>query len=227
MRKQNVKKGLVPYLFLFIAIIGIVYAFNILNQKVTIMNYGEFNKLINNGDIKEITIIPRDRAKVYEIRGKLNKDADNESFFVRAPLSDKIVTMIIEKQEEFNFKLKTDQDPESSSILLVLINVLPTLLLIGAIFFILTRQLSGANKSMDFGRSRAKLNEDNKKVNFDNVAGLKEEKEESRKACVLGLKYSLIHLKFGGLILKRYANMRIFLQILQKNKDYLPGCERT
>jgi cell division protease FtsH len=181
MKKQDVRRGLLPYLFLFVAIIIIVYAFNTLNQKVNVMNYGEFNKVITKGDVKELTITPRDRAKVYEVRGKLKDYKETESFFVRVPLSDEIVVMIIEKQKEFNFKLKTDQDPESSSILMIIINVLPILLLIGAIFFIFTRQLGGANKSMDFGRSRAKLHDDNKKTNFNDVAGLKEEKEEVKE----------------------------------------------
>ena len=37
---------------------------------------------------------------------------------------------------------------------------------------------AGNNKSMDFGRSRAKLSEDGGKVRFTDVAGLDEEKEE-------------------------------------------------
>ena len=42
----------------------------------------------------------------------------------------------------------------------------------------ITRQMNSANKSMDFGKSRARLSEDSKKITFDKVAGLKEEKEE-------------------------------------------------
>ena len=38
--------------------------------------------------------------------------------------------------------------------------------------------MGGANKSMDFGRSRARLTSDKDKVKFDKVAGLTEEKEE-------------------------------------------------
>ena len=38
--------------------------------------------------------------------------------------------------------------------------------------------MGSANKSMDFGRSRARLNEDARKVTFKEVAGLDEEKEE-------------------------------------------------
>ena len=41
-----------------------------------------------------------------------------------------------------------------------------------------TKLAAGNNKSMDFGRSRAKLSEDGGQVRFTDVAGLKEEKEE-------------------------------------------------
>ena len=77
-----------------------------------------------------------------------------------------------------SYKLITNSDPESSSVLLILINVVPYVLLIGGIFFLFTKQMNGAGKSMDFGKSRAKLSSDNNKTTFKDVAGLKEEKEE-------------------------------------------------
>ena len=55
------------------------------------------------------------------------------------------------------------------------------IIIIGVAFFFITRQMNSANKSMDFGKSRAKLNEDARKVTFDKVAGLTEEKEEVKE----------------------------------------------
>ncbi len=55
--------------------------------------------------------------------------------------------------------------------------MVPTVLLIGATIWLFSK-ISGGNKnSMDFGRSRAKLNEESK-ARFSDVAGLVEEKEE-------------------------------------------------
>ena len=45
----------------------------------------------------------------------------------------------------------------------------------------MTRQMGGANKSMDFGRSKAKLSNGDIKTTFKDVAGLKEEKEEVKE----------------------------------------------
>ena len=94
------------------------------------------------------------------------------------PLSDEIIKTIFASEEKADFELVTNPDPESSTLLLILVNVLPLVLLVGVAIFIFTRQMGGANKSMDFGKSRARLSNDTNKVTFKDVAGLKEEKEE-------------------------------------------------
>ena len=181
MHRRGIRKGIVPYLFLFILMVSIFYGFNILNRKVHVLNYGQLIDYFEQNNITQVTIIPRDRAKIYELRGKVKDYKENESFIIRVPLTDEIIEKLLDYHSVHKFKLETEPDPESTSFVLILVNVLPILLLIGATFFIVTRQVSGANRSMDFGRSRAKLHEEGKKVTFDDVAGLKEEKEEVRE----------------------------------------------
>ncbi len=178
---KNVKKGIVPYLFLVLLMLGIYYCFNILNQKVNILTYDALIQEMGDSNVEEIVITPKARAGVYEIRGTLEGYRENETFFVRVPLTDSVIKEIARYSEENDFKMDTLNDPESSSLLLILVNVLPIVILIGGAFFILTRQMGGANKSMDFGRSRAKLVSDENKVTFKDVAGLKEEKEEVKE----------------------------------------------
>ena len=76
-----------------------------------------------------------------------------------------------------SFKLTIINDPEASSWLLVIANVVPYIILGGLVIWVFTKQLGGGNKSMDFGKSRAKLVEESK-ATFKDVAGLTEEKEE-------------------------------------------------
>ncbi|MDD2435512.1 MAG: ATP-dependent zinc metalloprotease FtsH [Bacilli bacterium] len=178
MNKKVVKRGLLPYLVLFLFMVGILYFMNNLNQKVNILTYDEFVKVANAGEVTEVTIIPRSRASVYEVRGILEGYNENESFFLRLPLAEETMTVMMDLQQEHGFKFEAVSDPESGTFLLFLVNVLPLLMLIGIAFFFLSRQMGGANKSMDFGKSRAKLNDQSKKVTFDEVAGLEEEKEE-------------------------------------------------
>jgi len=61
-----------------------------------------------------------------------------------------------------------------------LLNVVPLLLIIGVFWFFMFRQMQGTNnKAMSFGKSRARLmNQSDKTVTFDDVAGVDEAKEE-------------------------------------------------
>ena len=176
--KKTVKKGLFPYVFLFIFIIACLFIVNSLNSTVNKLTYDEFINELNNNTISEMTITPKTRTETYEIIGKLKNYDENETFTLQLPRSDEFISKIVNKEEEVNFKLTINTDPEASSWLLVLINILPLVLLVGATFWLFTRQIGGSNKSMDFGKSRAKLMEEGPKTTFKDVAGLNEEKEE-------------------------------------------------
>ncbi len=178
MNKKTAKKSILSYTFLILFILIIFYLVNVMNQTVNYITYDEFVKNIETNNIKEIAITPKNRASVYEITGVMNDYKDDESFFVRIPLSDVVIDRVMQLGESGTFKLNVNTDPESSTLLLFIINVLPMVLLIGFAFFFITRQMGSANKSMDFGKSRARLNQDNNKVSFKDVAGLSEEKEE-------------------------------------------------
>ena len=181
MNKKTVKKGLLPYVFIFLIMIGIYYCFNVMNQKVNILTYNEFIESVMDGSVEKLEITPRDRAKTYEVRGKLKKYKEKETFFARLPLSEEVIKKIIDASEVQNFKMTTVADPESSSLLLIVVNVLPIVLLIGFAFYFFSRQMAGNKSSMDFGKSKARLNSDKNKVTFKDVAGLKEEKEEVKE----------------------------------------------
>ena len=178
MNKNAIKRGLLPYLFLVLIIFGVYYLFSVYNQKVNVFTYDQLVKSLDSGKVTEVSITPKERAVVYEIRGKMEGYKENETFFARVPLSDEVIKTVFESEKKNSFEITTKADPESSSLLLILVNVVPILLIVGAGFFFLTRQVGGANKSMDFGKSRARLSNDTNKVTFKDVAGLKEEKEE-------------------------------------------------
>jgi cell division protease FtsH len=178
MKQNEIRRGMMPYLLLLTLGLIAIFALNYFNQKVNILTYNEFEDVLTTGKIENITIVPRDRAKVYEITGKLIDYKENESFFVRVPFSEQVMSRILKARDEAGFEMKTESDPEASTFLLFLMNVLPILLLVGGVFYIFARQMTGSNKSLEFGKSRAKLHEDSGKVTFNDVAGLTEEKEE-------------------------------------------------
>ena len=179
MNKNKVKKGLIPYLFLFLILSTVVFLFSIMNQKVHTLSYDEFVGYAEGEAIAELNIIPRSSAGVYEITGKLENYNKNESFSLTVPLSDEIIGRVLDVVEKQGVVINTSSDPESSWLMLFVIRLLPSLLLVGFAFYFLTKQMGGtANKSMDFGRSKARLNEESNKTTFKQVAGLDEEKEE-------------------------------------------------
>lgn len=176
--KKKVQKGLYPYLILFAIMIVILYLFSKSNFKIHNLSYDTFINYAEDGEIEKILITPRTRSGIYEIKGKLKDYSKEESFYLKVPLSNEVVTRIFNTKDNESFTIETDSDPESSTLLLFLINVLPMVLLIGFAFAFIKKQVGSANKSMDFGKSRAKLNPDSNKITFKEVAGLIEEKEE-------------------------------------------------
>jgi ATP-dependent metalloprotease FtsH len=178
MNKKTVRKSTLSYLFLFIVIIGVMFLINTLNTKVNTLTYSEFVVAVEKGELKKVTITPSGSAGVYELRGTLKKYGENESFYVKAPLTDTTIKAIYDGREVHNYEINTDKDPKSSLFLAIMVNVLPLVLLVGVGFYFITKQMGSANKSMDFGKSKARLNDDRRKVTFEEVAGLTEEKEE-------------------------------------------------
>ena len=181
MNKKAVKKTVVPYLLIILIMIGILYFVNVANKKINFITYDEFLTELENMNVQEIKITPKVNGNVYEITGKLKSYEEKETFFFKAPLAEEVMTKLLREEEKNSFKINTTADPSSSTVLLFIVNVLPLVVIVGIAFFFITRQMNNANKSMDFGKSRARLNQENGKVTFENVAGLTEEKEEVKE----------------------------------------------
>ena len=178
MNKKNIKKSLTPYAFLLIFILGCLIIFKMFNAKVNELSYDEFMKNLNGGKVTELTITPKVRTETYMLEGKLSDYAENESFILYLPQSEEFISKITAAKEgTSNFELNINTDAEASSWLAVLVDIVPITILAGVTLWIFTRQLGSGNKSMDFGKSRAKLVEESR-ATFKDVAGLTEEKEE-------------------------------------------------
>ena len=178
MNKNTVRKGLMPWVFLLIFFFGITLLVSTLNREVHEITYGEFNTSLKDKEVKEVTITPKSRASIYMITGKLKGYKSNETFVFNMPLTDETMVKMLAAEKKYKFDMTTVTDPESSTLLLFFINVFPMILLIGLAFYFLTRQMGGGSKSLDFGKSKARLTTGNDKVTFKEVAGLTEEKEE-------------------------------------------------
>jgi len=179
--KKTLKKGLLPYLFLFIIMLGAFYILKVGNRVVNDLSYDEFIEKLDGGKITELQVVTRGSGYTYEVSGSLSGYKDNESFSATLPLSEEVMKKIVTASDEQEFKLTVKPDPDSSSLLLILVNVLPIVIFVGIAFWFFNKQLAGNRSSLDFGKSRARLNSDDNKVTFKDVAGLKEEKEEVKE----------------------------------------------
>ena len=178
MKKNNVTKQTMPYLILVLVILGTLVFYNIGQTKVNKLSYDELITELSKDTVESIEVTPKSNAGVYYITGKLEDYSKNEEFRVNVPLSESVLDKILSYADNNEFEVKTNTNPENSSIVTILVNVVPFILLIAATFYLFSK-ISGGNKnSMDFGKSRAKLSEDGGRVRFTDVAGLNEEKEE-------------------------------------------------
>ena len=173
---KKVTKSLVIYL---VPIILIAFFVTMTQNNTLSTKYFTVNEMIVNvkkDNVKEIV------AKGNDIKGVL-KDSKATPFKMYMPSEMWEVfynNYLKESVENNKIVLKTEKDPGKPWYM----DLMPTILIIvglGIIWFMFMNQTqnSGNSKAMNFGKSKAKLNQDSKeKVVFADVAGLKEEKEE-------------------------------------------------
>ena len=181
MKKKNIKKGLLPYLFLLILVAAIYYILSMKSIKVNELTYDKLVKEVQEQNIKKVTITPNTSESIYTFEGTLKSYGENEKFKVVAPYSETVLKTIIESDSSLDYEIKTNADPGSGALLYLLVNVVPLVIIFGAGYYFLSKQMGSAGKSMEFGKSKAKLSDEKNKTTFKDVAGLKEEKEEVKE----------------------------------------------
>ncbi len=134
-------------------------------------NYSELIEGAEKGELDSVGITTYDNYQ--EIEGKTKK---GKTFQMAIP---KDATNLESIMLENDVKVKQNPTPQPSPIFNLLGTLLPILLLIGIVVFFMNQSQGGGAKVSQFGKSKAKMQmDDKKKVTFKDVAGADEVKEE-------------------------------------------------
>ena len=180
---MNIKKtkrtmNYMPYVLLLVIVLGSYIFLKAFDNSINEMNYTELTSHIEKGEVSELTVTPKSASGVYIITGKLKSYDKNESFEVTVPYTDTVISTIYESANSKGLKVETNTNPENSTWLSIIIEIIP-LAIFGVLAYMLVMRLGNNGKgTFDFGKSRAKLSEEGGTKTFKDVAGLKEEKEE-------------------------------------------------
>jgi cell division protease FtsH len=141
-------------------------------QKDKEVNATQFMTDVDQNNVRELTV------NGMEVRGKYR---DGSAFHTTLPgnyFTPEVLKSLHDKNVQYGFR-----DINSGSLPLQLLGTWAPLILLGALWFFMIRQMqTGGNKALSFGKSRARLlSMQQKKVTFKDVAGVEEAKEELRE----------------------------------------------
>ena len=167
---NDVVKKLVLWMVIAVILLSVFQGFRDRSNADQSMIYSDFLTQVNQGQVREVTIEGRN------ITGKMNSGA---SFATYSPETSN--SALIGDLERANVAF-LGKPPEPPSLLAqMFISWMPFVILIGLwIFFMRQMQGGGSGRgAMSFGKSKARLlGEDQIDINFNDVAGVDEAKEE-------------------------------------------------
>jgi cell division protease FtsH len=167
-------KTLLLWLVIAVVLITVFQSFNPHGGASSDLPYSSFVQSVDSGNVATATISAENPAT---ISGKLK---DGSNYRTVAPVLGFSTSTVVKQMQDKNVTVTQDSGT-GFSLIGLLVNWLPVILIVGVfIWFMRQMQQGGGGRgAMSFGRSRAKLQgEDQVKVNFSDVAGCDEAKEE-------------------------------------------------
>lgn len=128
--------------------------------------FSEFMNQAENNKIAEVTVSGPDVYGTYTDGGK---------FYTYTPYDPTMIETLRKNNVVVNAK---PEDTSANTFWGIVISWFPMILLIGVWIFFMRQANAGNSKAMSFGKSRARLLENSKKVTFADVAGCDESKQE-------------------------------------------------
>ncbi|KMP35975.1 ATP-dependent zinc metalloprotease FtsH [Bacillus albus] len=172
---NRIFRNTIFYLLIFLVVIGIVSYFNGSTQKTTSVSYDKFITKLEKGEVRNVQLQPKNG--VFEVKGQFNNSSQGEQFVTYAPNTEELQKKINEKAQGAEVKYQPAE--ETSAWVTFFTSIIPFVIIFILFFFLLNQAQGGGSRVMNFGKSKAKLyNDEKKKVRFRDVAGADEEKQE-------------------------------------------------
>lgn len=167
-------KNFAIYLVIFVVVLGVAFFYKGADgaKKTTEVKFSTFATHLEKGKYKTLNIT--DRKMTATLKNGNKEYAYAPSVVEISWLENSYVFPQVKEG-----KLKLSSDPPQSSV--NFFSLLPTIIMVVALGFLFYFMMSqgGNSKAFQFGKNRAKLYKENgKNIRFEDVAGLKEEKEE-------------------------------------------------
>lgn len=158
------------YLLIILVAISVIDYFSTKNTTKHEVGYTQFLQQLNDGQVAKVVIVQN------TIRGTL---ADGTEFTTITPEIPNNDPKLYEKLTAKGVDIAAENPPEPPWWSTMLSSVLPLVLLVGVWFFFMQQTQGGGGRVMSFGKSRARMSGSDKiKVNFKDVAGADEAKQE-------------------------------------------------
>ncbi|UJF33103.1 ATP-dependent zinc metalloprotease FtsH [Paenibacillus hexagrammi] len=164
------------YLLIFLVTVGIVHFISTQNEQKDVITYDKFRQAVVTKNVKSVTL--KFDGYTYLVKGEYidPPTADKKTFETHAPYEQLVVQLI----EANGVPQEVYETMERDSVWIsFLTSIIPFVIIFILFFFLLNQAQGGGGKVMNFGKSRARLyNEEKKRVTFEDVAGADEEKQE-------------------------------------------------
>ncbi|GAA0138042.1 ATP-dependent zinc metalloprotease FtsH [Paenibacillus sp. YSY-4.3] len=168
------------YLILFLVVVGIVQILTGTNETADTPRYDQLRQQLKADNVQEMT--GKFDGYAYLVTGKYKQavgESKTTSFTTYIPYDPNVLKEVVDLSEQNGFQLNWKKMQEQSIWLTFLTSLLPLAIMFILFFFLFNQAQGGGGKVMNFGKSKARLyNEEKKKVTFEDVAGADEEKQE-------------------------------------------------
>jgi cell division protease FtsH len=165
------------WLVLLIILVLLLLNFSGMQQAQRELLEADFEQQLEKGNIESPVVITEAGQTMVSVRATFKEPVEGQKSMEFLVLSKRVEEWAPQLSAQ---KIATKTKRENTMLQSVLFNFLPLLIMIGLFWFLMFRySQGGSNKALSFGKSRARMvNQSDKTVTFNDVAGVDEAKEE-------------------------------------------------